>query len=275
MKNVPSADEWGIFAEWHEPASARDGRYSWGTTEELVAAHRKYEHAIQEVIESRLAGWDQDLAEFGGDPMRRDWTGFRPLRLSREEDWSDWLAFLIEISTTGVSASQLFGETGSVPGAYSRPAKVDREVIAQPYRADLLVRWTGGGVTHVEIKIGDPNLEKTFETADRLQEKYGHGCRRWIDFILLLPVQRSDWDSLVDRIDVNRHVGCITWQDVSIGLRRGLLSDESVIWKSFALAFVGAIEQTLLRFPGPSHRGGRMGTVEQQLHVLEEGKYHG
>jgi hypothetical protein len=275
MRYAPSAAKWSIFDGWLEPPKGRDGRYSWGAADDLVETHRRYERAIGEVVEARLADWDQDLAAFGGDPIRRDWTNFRPLRLSREEDWSDWFAFLIEMSSTGVSASHLFGGAESASSAYARPAKVEREVIAEPYRADLVVQWIDGGVAHIEIKIGDQSLEKTFATAKHLQEVYGREYARWADFILLLPIQKAEWDSLVDRIDVNRHVDCITWQDVSIGLRRGLLSAESVLWKSFAFAFVGAIEQTLLQFAAPTNRGFAVGTVEQQLQVLEEGRYHG
>jgi hypothetical protein len=36
-----------------------------------------------------LERWDERLRDLGGDPAREDWSRFRPLRLSREEDWSD------------------------------------------------------------------------------------------------------------------------------------------------------------------------------------------
>lgn len=275
MNHARSAAEWSIFDDWCEPVSVGGQKYFWIATDDLMEVHHRYEKSIEEVIEARLADWDRDLAGYGGDPIRRDWSHFRPLRLGREEDWSDWLAFLIEMSSTGVSASYLFGETETACDAYARPAKVEREVIAEPYRADLVVRWTNGGVAHVEVKIGDQSLEKTFATAKRLQESYDRDCVRWADFILLLPVQKAEWDNLVDRTEADRPVDCITWQDVSIGLRRGLLSDESVFWKSFAFAFVGAVEQTLLRFAAPTKRGVVARTVEQQLQVLEEGRYHG
>jgi hypothetical protein len=274
MKHAQSVADWSIFDDWGEPADVGSRRYGWTETDDLLKAHQRYEHVIEEVIDTRLADWDRDLAEFGGDPARTDWTHFRPLRLAREEDWSDWLAFLIDTSSTGIIAHYLFGEPKSAPDAYARPARVEREVLAEPYRADLVVRWTDGAVAHVEVKIGDPNLEKTVETAKHLQRVYDPGNVRWADFILLLPVQMAEWDSLVDRTEFNRPVACITWQDVSIGLRRGLLGEESVLWKSFALAFVGAIEQTLLRFASPTNRIVTTGTVELQLRVLEEGRYH-
>lgn len=34
-----------------------------------------------------LAEWHAALHDIGGDPAFRDWLSFRPLRLSREEDW--------------------------------------------------------------------------------------------------------------------------------------------------------------------------------------------
>lgn len=270
-----STTEWSLFDDWREPFQTDTHKYSWIAVTELGDAYDRYERAIEVVVNARLAEWDRDLADYGGDPIRTDWAHLRPLRLTREEDWSDWLAFLLEISATGVTGSYLFGETDSDPDAYARPMKVEREVIVNPYRADLVISWIDGATTHVEIKVGDQNLVKTFATARKLQETFGSEIARWTDFILLLPVQKAEWDSLVERTDVDRRVRCITWQSVSIGLRRGLLADESIVWKSFACAFVGAIEQTLLQFSASRRRGVVTGTAEQQLLVLEEGRFHG
>ena len=49
--------------------------------------------------------------EFGGDPLSTEWSNFRPLRLSREEDWSDWLAYFIETNQHPYFNSLLFNDT--------------------------------------------------------------------------------------------------------------------------------------------------------------------
>ena len=46
------------------------------------------------------------------------------LRLSREEDWSDWLAWLLKESGTGILAAAMFGGNEK---AYVRPHVVKRE----------------------------------------------------------------------------------------------------------------------------------------------------
>lgn len=276
---VESPGAWLIFDDWREPTRGSghgpSSWSSWRAVQELVDAFDGYARAVERVLEAELVEWDRDLAEFGGDPVRTDWTHFRPLRLSREEDWSDWLGFLLETSATGVTGCYLFGAPGGDSAAYARPAKVEREVIVEPFRADLVIRWSGSDATHVEVKIGDQSLEKTFSTARRLRETFGRHVRRWTDFILLLPAQTADWESVVDRASADVQVHCVTWQDVSIGLRRGLLADEPIIWKSFACAFTGAIEQTLLRFTAPQTGTAVVATVEQQLSVLQEGRHDG
>ena len=73
--------------------------------------------------ESVLAMSIRLLAQFGGDPTHQNWEALRPLRLrsqGREEDWSDWLAYLIQSSDTGTFSCILFGGSPSEQSNYSR-----------------------------------------------------------------------------------------------------------------------------------------------------------
>lgn len=65
--------------------------------------------------------WDRILLDFGNDPTHLNWNRFRPLRRSCEEDWSDWLAFLIERSETGTFARCVFKIEGFKPNDYAKP----------------------------------------------------------------------------------------------------------------------------------------------------------
>ena len=78
--------------------------YTWDATVRLVDAGRARARARVPGLLAAIAVWADRLADLGGEPVCQDWSRFRPLRLSREEDWSDWLAHLIETSSTGVSA---------------------------------------------------------------------------------------------------------------------------------------------------------------------------
>jgi hypothetical protein len=52
--------------------------------------------------------WDRRLRRLHGKITEVNWVNFCPLRTSREEDWSDWLAWLLETSTTGLLAHALY-----------------------------------------------------------------------------------------------------------------------------------------------------------------------
>ena len=139
---------------------------------------------------------DDSLADLGGDPSARDWTSFRPLRRDPEEDWSDWLAQLIEDSTTGGFALALLGkiEHRSTHVDYI-PEAVHREVSHEGYRADVVIEWRDASYTHIEVKVGDPGLAKTFETAKKMEMRFGSDRARRSDVVLLLPEQHWAWNA--------------------------------------------------------------------------------
>src|SRR5262249_11299239 len=162
------------------------------------------------------------------------------------EDWSDWLAYLIECSDTGAFSCCLFGESSSNRSKYATPQKVEREVIHKEFRADVIVQWSNNTFTHIEVKVGDGNLAKTFSTATVLRERYHQPQEQWSDYILLLPRQMRDWEK-VTQDECSEPLVCpVTWADVCVALRQGLQSDEKVLWKAFAYSMVGAIEQRLV-----------------------------
>jgi hypothetical protein len=150
--------------------------------------------------------WDQKLQDLGGDPAREDWSLFRPLRLSREEDWSDWLSHLLERSRSG-------------------------------RRADIIASFKNGDWVHLEVKVGDLAFAKTAETGQALR-RHRDGSNRG-DFLLLPKVDMSIWESersrlgtIADRIEVR------TWHDVARALRRCIIEPdtESVPWRAWAYA---------------------------------------
>jgi hypothetical protein len=193
----------------------------------------------------RLEVWNEKLETFGGDPSFLNWRRFRPLQMDREEDWSDWLAHLFEKSKKGFFSRVLFGLSSPREGD---KVIVDRETGHDGYRADLVIKWGNGNHLHVEVKIGDPNLEKTYGTAQKMKEYYHGSWTSWANFILLLDSQVSQWIEIknagAEIIDYR------TWGNVAIALRRSLLfSNESILWKSWAYALLGAIEQILLNHP--------------------------
>lgn len=269
---IQGARSWSNFDDWHLSPNNAPTAPDWSAVDGMVDSFKHYCQRVQVDVSATLAKWDNLLSWLGGDPIRVDWTTFRPLRLYREEDWSDWFSFLLASSKTGVTAHYLFGQSTGHPDAFAQPPRVERETSADQFRGDVLIWWSDGCVTHIEIKIGDPNLRKTYDTAEHLENRFRGSNRRWMDFIVLLPLQRAEWDAIELAATTKRSIHCRTWEDVSIGLRRGILSDQSILWKSFARAFIGAIEQTLLQFRNPRANGIPEMTVENHLRVLREGQ---
>jgi hypothetical protein len=206
------------------------------TTESLAEAERE--------LEAEVRRWTLALDPLG-EVSQLDWRKFRPLRLSREEAWSDWLGHLIEVSTSGRFACELLGSRGQHPSsAYALPL-VEREVRAGQgeYRADLVIQWQSREIAHIEVKVGDQSFEKTFETAELLEKEYGRG-RPWHNFILLPAEDADKWLQVAAG---RTSVTMLTWTQAATALRCALWSrDESLPWRTWAHSFCGAIEQRLL-----------------------------
>lgn len=170
------------------------------------------------------------------------------LRPEREEDWSDWLAQLIADSKTGSFAEQFFGGTPADSFAINQ---VRREVSTQEgWRADIVVEWQDSSYTHLEVKVGDSNLGKTFDTAMAIEQRFQRHRRRG-DFILVLPEQSEDWDQCCQQNpDLGNRVSMLTWLDAARAFRLALRQgSESPAWRVWAHTFCGAIEQKLLGIP--------------------------
>ncbi|MBI3401666.1 MAG: hypothetical protein HY048_09620 [Acidobacteria bacterium] len=224
-------------------------QWTWvgvGSWQETLEAGLKVRRAD---LAERRREWDAALRDLDlGDPSAVDRTSFRVLRLDREEDWSDWLAQLIQDSKGGSFAKKFFGGT---PAGSFAIKQVHREVSSyEGWRADIIVEWKDSSYTHVEVKVGDQNLDKTFDTAVAIQKRF-HGQKRRGDFILLLPEQRNDWDQKCRLSpDLGKRISALTWIDAARAFRIALReAEEAPSWRVWAHAFCGAIEQKLLRIP--------------------------
>lgn len=231
-------------------------RLGWAGVVGWAPAFARLVVASSRAVEAVLEQWDARLLELGGDPAREDWSTFRPLRLSREEDWSDWLGHLLERSRSGRFSARLLG--GSVADSrHWAVLRAEREVSAEGYRADLVVHFDGGEWAHVEVKVGDLSLAKTTETGAALRRRISGRPRG--DYLLLPEEDVPAWEAdRRDLGDAGARVRVLTWRDVARALRyevqdRGA---ESVSWRVWALTYAGAVEQMLLGFAPVPHPAG-------------------
>lgn len=125
-----------------------------------------------------------------------------------------------------------------------------REVSVGGYRADLVVVFADDDWAHVEVKVGDLSLTKTPATGDALRRRIAGASRG--DFLLLPPDDVAVWEA--DRLPLGEsgaRVQVFTWTDLARALRQSVAEpdSESVIWRVWAVTYLGAIEQLLLDFP--------------------------
>lgn len=172
-------------------------------------------------------------------PSDQDWGRFRPLRLTREEDWSDWLAFILEKGPESMRRALL--------GAGTAPKSVRREVAAGGYRADVVLEFDSSSVS-IEVKLDDRDLAKTFDCCSMLEAAE---TGRWAHFILLPEDRLDEWHSLVKRGPrAPDRVTPRTWTELALAIRRCLWRAEGTLaWRAWAVAYCGAIEQTILDLP--------------------------
>jgi hypothetical protein len=245
----------------------------------ISVALQKAAAQIQGRLDKTLARWDIRLGQLGGDPQRREWQHFRPLRLRREEDWSDWLAHLLANSKSGQLGYKLFREiVGSKQQCdFSRP-EVEREVVVGNRRADIVV-VTGNRVgIHVEVKIWDRQFEKTGETsalvAGSFVPKYGP-VTVWHN-VILVPEDLKEGEVL-DEHHMDVEIEPMAWAHVASSIRAvlaGADSDaEEISWRVWAWSFVGCIEQKILGFNATLLRRDPSPSLALRLlHHLEQGE---
>ncbi|BDG08593.1 hypothetical protein [Anaeromyxobacter paludicola] len=247
---------------------------SWRSLHHWITSATAALEDIQRELDELERRWAEALAPLD-EVSAIDWRNFRPLRLGREEAWSDWLAHLLEQSATGELARCFLGTEFAV--ADTRRPNVLREVRTAngERRADLVIEWKSGEVLHIEVKTGDQDFDKTFETADLLSAKYGSG-RTWTDAILLPPEDEGRWHQAAEKVANPRQIRTLTWRGVAVGARRALLeSKESTSWRAWAQSFCGAVEQRILGcqpadFRGSQHGLARRAAVVLQLDLLRE-----
>ena len=244
---VPS---WSAVADWRMPS----GGLTWAACVAWAPAFGRLAASSAARLAELLGAWDEKLANIGEDPARQDWSRFRPLRLSREEDWSDWLGHLLERSRSGRFPARLLAGNVEEPRRWLAE-HAEREVVAEGHRADLVVHFRVGDWAHIEVKAGDLSLAKTPGTGLALRRALGAAKRG--DFLLLPREDVPCWGS--EQRSLGPSAAAIevrTWHDVARALRLSALeaTHEDVTWRVWAVTFAGAIEQKLLGFlPVPKH----------------------
>lgn len=233
---------------------------------EQVSRHRTGDLEALETLLDELDGrWAASSCVFDTDPLSTEWDSGGPhggpLRTNQEENWSQWLAHLVQSApepfystffenTPSASPTQVRCEVG-----YGSDSEHDR-------RADIVVEFPEQGVS-IEVKIDDEGYSKTAETAALIENRAP--SLAWSHYLLLPSYKRGRLASLMGEQysesegaqpllrapELNRDAVSVRyWEDVSFALRRTLLGSDpgNPHWQASAYLFITHIEHDLCRF---------------------------
>jgi hypothetical protein len=187
------------------------------------------------------------------DPFSSDFGLHRWLRSSREEVYSDWLAWIAIRLDSAADVFDLFG-LDPPPGARRwKDTAIKRESPIRDGRLDIVVQWPGRALLVVEVKVTDERFASTSKQK---------GYREWLN---KQDVPEKKAVLLVTDTDAGASTGDFTklgWRQVCLKLRciaaarlgkerkAGLGTNREVVRAALTLAFAGAVEQNLLDMPG-------------------------
>jgi hypothetical protein len=286
--NRPTGQEWPEVGAWWEaaheadPAPWVDAASSavsetrdsglWTGIDDWWRIYARTQHdrhvKLVDAIAASNETWANSPSRFNRDPLATDWApseqSWRPLGVSREERWSDWVAHLIQLSTGAFVERLLRDHLEGTLGHVDRETRVT-DTNAGYRQVDVLIVDDSGGVS-IEIKLNDTNYEKTLDAARLVEQNYGGD---WTH-LLLVPrnkvgsLEASFVDAVTDdeewrhRIDPTESealaespgVSVLYWEDVASALRGTLLAaaEPDPQWAASAYLFVTLIEQRLRNF---------------------------
>lgn len=220
------------------------------------------------------------------EPAYRDWSNFRPLNPEVENDWSDWLAHILETAPTGYFAKELLNKDSDWILTDYKAKRVERETSIpglaggeKNFRTDLLIYLIDETKhIHIEVKLDDSNFEKTRPTSKSLNLYLKDNNTK--HFILVPKYRENECRAKLNTVTGDYpKINVITWNDVADSLRNTLFNEEinnldnkHTEWNVWASSFLGCIEQKLLGFANipenkEEHKKYSIYSLIKNLHV--------
>jgi hypothetical protein len=202
----------------------------------MVAAAEKDADAAAQILGALLKRSSANTFPGLGDPLEIDFRMHRWLKGTREESYSDWLAWIIDRQAKAERILPLFGiEAGVLAG---KACSADREVCTPRGRLDLVINC-GERALAIEIKTSsepdEGQLKRYLAWLKQRRDPLG---------LVLLAID------LPERFEPDDWSFC-SWRDVSVRLRKWAsiwLGEGRLMYAAMTLAFCGAVEQNLLGF---------------------------
>jgi hypothetical protein len=183
------------------------------------------------------------------DPLLEDFGAHRWLDTDREEAYSDWLAWILSKLRTPERILAVFGEKldpgawGPVEARVGREYSVEAGHVDRTGRVDIHIEFPPVALIWIELKLTsaeDADMVKNTGYSASQDTRPEEFKRR---FSVATRGTQLDYGGFHFR----------PWTTVCAGLRGeavGLIRGGNVLLAAMTLAFVGAVEQNVLGFPG-------------------------
>jgi len=242
-----------IWAEWGSHfRKTRRCRVYWNPISRLIEGARAVLALEAKRLKKLLDESKQQLDPLD-DPLLVDLGLHRWLASDREEAYSDWLQWVVEQVKEPESVFRLFGlELKDTTNWRNTSLSVERELTVpsghpgHEGRLDLVIRFGAHALIVIEVK-------KT--GADEADTAKHPGYQLWLheqavpesqrhSILLATTANKTEYDGFQFR----------SWADVCVRLRRMVVKSSQfrartpLVTCALILAFVGAVEQNLLKF---------------------------
>jgi hypothetical protein len=229
---------WGKIGQYIEKSQRN---VDWTPVGKIIEASEKFFTEERGVLADVLKHSNERLGDL--DPFSVDLGGHRWLKEEREEAYSDWLKWVLEQLRKPALVGQVFGIKKNRLLAMQGSLKVCREtrIISEEMklrRTDLDIWYGTKRAVRVEVKIRDAG----YLDLQQLMDQENHP-EHFLHYIFL--VRSGSLEGYKVKFEIRY------WKDVCLNLRR-MMPRLSLVFmqKAMIMAFVGAVEQNILKFPG-------------------------
>lgn len=239
---------------------------TWNSATALIDAALATELSARDVLHRVLVDSSRAFSPLS-DPLKIDFGTHRWLSSSREEAYSDWLAWILEQTSNPKQLLRLFGiqDDFMPPGPVQKPI-IEREIpiLDRVRRLDLVVRFGRHLELVVEVKT------RTFDQEDVRSQLVDYAA--WATS-RTVPTRCFFLAVDADGLECPAVFEILPWRELSLRIRglaqhwilnseEGLGGSTSLVRAAMALAFCGAIERNLLALTGEPKRFGVLSSAE-------------
>ncbi len=231
--------KWAELATW--PVKVPSSHLDWAPSRHLVRCARPY-FALQNTSLREALRHSRKRFRLP-DPLELDFGLHKGLSGEREETYSAWLAWILEQFDDTRTLMDIFHIRDNQVGSGSIRARTEEWTETghegKSGRVDIKITINGRPTLLLEVKQGSADSADTIKQAG-----YAKSLPKFRHKVLLAESGEKETYDGVFRL--------YTWDTLCIEFRKRMThaTTSNLIQRTMALAFVGAVEQNIIGYPG-------------------------